>query len=201
MATKIPAFKTTCSYATDLIDGYWYIYLYSSGDFRMDHIHRDVDMFLCGGGGAGASAWSENGNGGGGGGYVTMLNDQTIGTKTYAITVGEGGKGGQANTGASGGATSAFGYTAEGGTGGSANRTPGSGYASGGWGGRYKGDGPTDGEDGIRAFGVGDIYYGAGGGGGGADSHAYGGAGGKTGGGAGGRNRKPGVDGAANTGG
>lgn len=76
----------------------------------------EIDLFLVGGGGGGNASWNPTtGGGGGGGGYTTTIRNLSVAVGTeYSIVVGAGGV--QSNIGgASGGASSAFGYSAEGG--------------------------------------------------------------------------------------
>lgn len=195
MATKIPAFTTTCAYSTAMSGGYWYIYLKSGGTFRFGYAKRAVDIFLCGGGGGGGHSANPGGGGGGGGGYLTTEYGKAIETAAYPIEIGAGGAAAE-----SGGSTSAFGYSAAGGNPGNhgwswSDSAGGAGNAYGGNGGDYTGKPGQDGGRGTLAFGTGNAYYGAGGGGG-AGRFSSNGAGGETGGGTGGSGA-----GAENTGG
>ena len=215
----------------------WRIKFKSSGTFVPLIDGMKVDIFIVGGGGGGGNGSSRGGSGGGGaGGYTTTVKGVTLTKGTsYKVTVGAGGEantaGGKsvfgsysASGGGKGNNTRGITYTASDGSimqtagqeqkGGALGQSAGTG--AGGYGGGWvrAADGDMEGGDGVRAFGSGSIYYGAGGGGGGhsyhvnADSGCLAGLGGNTGGGVGGSyteaapnyNVKP-VAGIANTGG
>lgn len=202
MATKIPAFTTTCAYTTAMSGGYWYIYLKSGGSINFSHTKRKAEIFLCGGGGGGGGGQNgQGGGGGGGGGNLRTVTGVNIAAGTdYTISVGDGGYAGgaYAGKGGTGGSSSAFGYTVTGGVGGNwpSQCDGGTGYADGGHGGWGNGnEGGEKGGNGALAFGTGSVKYGAGGGGG------NGLAGGETGGGDGGGWATAGSTGTANTGG
>lgn len=192
MANKVPDYTFTGESSSEMIGGRWYIYLKSSGDFKLSYGKSDVDVFLCGGGGGGRTVYEDNGGGGGAGGYIATAYSQAITSETQHIQIGNGGA---ANT--KGGTTSAFGLSAVGGDG-APDHVSGTWYGAtggtgaGGTGGKYNdggntGSGGTAGGAGILAFGEGTICYGGGGGGGGCKGGGggTGGAGGKSGGAAG----------------
>lgn len=52
MATKIPEFSYTGTYSTKIKNGYWYIYLKSSGTIKFSYA-KTLEAFLVGGGGGG----------------------------------------------------------------------------------------------------------------------------------------------------
>ena len=196
MAYKAPELITTCAYETAMEGDYWYVYLKSSGTFAFKFSKTNVDVFLQGGGGGGGLSTLAgdftHGGGGGAGGYQTTQYGQAI-SGSYTIAIGAGG-----SPEKNGGTTAAFGFTAEGGEGGNDRSAGKLGTARGGSGGYYRGNGNgstgDNGSDGKQAFGIGEIFYGAGGGGSQADFAPRSGYGGKTGGGDGCQN------GAANTG-
>lgn len=213
MATKIPAFTYTGESSAEVKDGYWYIYLKSSGTLKLSYA-KTADAFLVGGGGGGG--WSgapsyEWGAGGGGGGYCTTASDLAISANAaYEVTIGEGGARAATYNGAgsAGGTTSAFGKTAEGGSGGLGSRTGGSGTGAGGNGGNTTGVEGSEGGDGVYAFGDESLLCVGGGGGGGSGRWAYGRVSGGAGGGGNGAQgagqaagRQPATAGTANTGG
>ena len=112
MATKIPAFSTTCAYTTEVSGGYWYIYLKSSGTITFSYA-RKMDVFACGGGGGGAGGANAAGGGGGGGGYVNTVSGVNAAANTaYSVAVGTGGSGAGPYGwhGSDGTASSAFGW-------------------------------------------------------------------------------------------
>ena len=105
----------------------WKLQLNVTGNLKftkLGNAKKGIEVFVVGGGGGGASNTTYSGgqyvngtNGGGGGGY-TNLGEYTPKKNTeYSITIGIGGTGG--NGGANGGASSAFGISADGGKGGS----------------------------------------------------------------------------------
>ena len=97
----------------------WRIKFLSNGTFRLLSLpsnQNTIDIFLVGGGGGGSS---DSYGGGGGGGYTNTQRNfsVTIGTD-YPIVIGAGGAGGAYTTsGSAGGASIAFGFTANGGAG------------------------------------------------------------------------------------
>ena len=214
MAKKIPAFSYTGAYRTQSDGRYWYILLLTSGTLTFQYAKSGVDVGCVGGGGSSACHMQKAntaGGSGGGGGYIATGTAAIAAGQGYAVSIGEGGAVPAAwHPGNNGGATSAFGITAQGGKGAGAlgwkdSGTPGTGTGAGGTGGRDTHIAGTQGENGQDLFGLG--LYGAGGGGGGGGWATAGGSGGATGGGAGGKGGSPGYDGtngtagAANTGG
>lgn len=182
-----------------------------------------IDLFLVGGGGAGGcGANSKVARGGGGGGYTFVKKSIEVeANKDYQIVIGAGGVISNENTGLDGGATTAFGYTANPGKGAVAY-TGGANGGSGGGGGGYQtsptpGAGGSDGANGgtgyvgggtgqgttTREFGesTGKLYAGGGGGGYYPGDNRSGGAGGAGGGGKGGSRYQAGSDGEPNSGG
>lgn len=89
----------------------WELRLLTSGTLTLGK-NTAVDLFLVGGGGGGSNGFSwYYGGGGGGGGYTKTVNKLRLSRGTaYSVTVGAGGASRTA-----GGATSAFGYSANGG--------------------------------------------------------------------------------------
>ena len=153
-----------------------------------------IDYFLVGGGGGGGTSVLTSGNyygGGGGGGITTSTAGVSKAAGTYSVTIGSGG-----SSGANGGTTSGFGYTASGGKAGGqiscnesitqCSRAPGGatggGSNSSGTGGagafyisNTNSEGAGNGGNGVRAFGASSgTMYGAGGGGGGAGNDSGG---------------------------
>ena len=125
MATKVPSYTYTgASHSSEVKNGYWYIYLKSSGTLTMNYKKTNVEAFLVGGGGGGGS--DKNGYGyrtagGGGGGYCDTKTNITVDAgRGYDITVCDGGTGAahRAGDGSDGKPTMAFGYTVAGGSGG-----------------------------------------------------------------------------------
>lgn len=116
----------------------WYLTFKNSGTLTLPR-DMSIDVFCCGGGGAGGNA----SGGGGGGGYTTnAYGIPVLQNTSYDIVIGSGGSGRSGwDTGhaASGGATTAFGYTANGGQGGggvgNTNGKGGNGGSGGGYGG------------------------------------------------------------------
>lgn len=218
-----PKFTYTGTY--EYIDdgsGNWRLKFLTSGTLTLKN-KITVDVFLVGGGGSGGKTNSvQYGVGGGGGGYTNTVKKVVLNPGQYTITVGAGGASTTSGSpyyqnGNAGGASSAFGATANGGQGGQCGGygQAGEGGAGGSGGGRGShgngaiGAGGSDGADGgnsggagqgttTREFGEasGELY--SGGGGTFRDSDYASSAGGAGGGGAGGR---PGVAGTANTGG
>ena len=203
----------------------WKIRLLTGGTFKFTKLNgaaNGIDVFCVGGGAAGAQNIDQHTSGGGGGGYTTTkTNIKPTVNYDYSIVVGGGGSG----HGAAGGASSAFGVSANGGDTVAKGRTGGKGGSGGGGGGQTVtgGKGGSDGSDGsistkdtaqnwitqanggagqgttTREFGEanGKLYAGGGGGG-------YGGAGGEGGGGTAGVGTdadEAGKPGTANTGG
>ena len=185
MARKVPEYSFTGEASHELIDGTWYIFLKSTGDFKMLYGKGSVDVFLCGGGGGGESVAEDDGGSGGAGGYLTTRYGVRIDNISYPVIVGAGGEADK-----KGGDTKAFGYIAEGGSPGDRGEPGTLGTGAGGKGGYYW-DGANigydggDAVDGRLAFNgdtsLGNALYGGGGGGGGSKV-ANGGKGGKTGG-------------------
>lgn len=196
MANKVPSYTFTGESTSEMKGGTWYIYLKSSGSFKLNYSKKAVDIFLCGGGGGGCTVTGENGGGGGAGGYLATRYGQALGSDQHYIQVGAGG-----SPSSKGGTTTAFGLSADGGGTGDGLSGSLAGTGAGGDGGHWNpgnntGNGGTAGSNGQLAFGEGSIKYGGGGGGGGCKYSYPNGAGGQTGGGAGGSG-----NGTANTGG
>lgn len=105
-------------------DGNWRIKFLSSGTFTPLR-SMNVDAFLVGGGGGGAYRWDKNGKittATGGAGYATTEEAVALTANTaYAVVIGAGGAGGYGRVtssqiyGSAGGASSAFGLSANGG--------------------------------------------------------------------------------------
>ena len=203
MATKVPAFSFSGTSSSEVKNGYWYIYLKSSGTLKLTYAKTGVGLCVVGGGAGGRKYSTHLDQGGDGGGGGTVLNQTGVsiaGGTVYAITVGAGGalgtwssEGGWHDEGGEGGDSSAFGYTAAGGETGSGNAGLSKTNAN-----------ATSGGDGTYAFGDTSLKrYGAGGGGG-ADDWYEPGVGGADGGGKGGYGADGGgedaVAGTANTG-
>ena len=117
MATKVPAFTTTCAYTSEVSGGYWYIYLKSSGTIKFSYA-KTLEACIVGGGAAGqgrsAATTGIRTYGGGGG---TVLNKTGIFASAgtgYSIVIGSGGTKGLSST--DGSASTAFGYSASGGS-------------------------------------------------------------------------------------
>ena len=114
-----------------------------------------IDVFLVGAGAGGG--FSKNGGGGGSGYTVTQRHVQLIAGRVYRIIIGAGGMGSTkiSEAGKDGGATSAFGFSAEGGQGGgsygSGNPRKGGDGGSGGGAGSAFTLGGKDGEHGESA--------------------------------------------------
>ena len=130
--STIPAFTYTGSF--QIVDdndnpittstGNWKIRFLTSGTLKFTDLRgaeNGIDVFLAGGGGGGAAAgaggrdatYYRYGSGGGGGGYMKTSKNVSVSTSSsYTITVGAGGA-----VGKDGGATTAFGSTANGGKG------------------------------------------------------------------------------------
>ena len=92
----------------------------SNGTFSVSE-GGTVDVLLVGGGGGGGDEFTGGTTaGGGGGGGVLYVNNYSVSSGSYSITVGTGGQGGQSqgDDGFRGGDTTAFGETAYGGGGG-----------------------------------------------------------------------------------
>lgn len=203
MATKIPEFSYTGKYSTEIKNGYWYIYLKSSGTLKFTYA-KTLSACIVGGGAGGLGAGHNRWTSGGKGGTVNNVSGISAAANTgYAITIGSGGPQGDTNGGSyhSGSASSAFGYSASGGSGGADGTYGNSGDPYGG----QIGSAGDKGADGTYAFGDTTLRrYGANGGNGGSRKDTYGGNGGDYGGGRGGGGarggRKPAVAGTANTG-
>lgn len=109
-----------------------YAILYSSGNLIFDSYASlvEVSMFGGGGGGGGYATSDRGGSGGGGGGYHFCRKIKngigpdgsafSVAAGTYPVVIGAGGQGGQtgAQNGQAGGASTLFGFTANGGGGG-----------------------------------------------------------------------------------
>ena len=121
MATKVPSYTFSGTSSAEVRDGYWYIYLKSTGTLRMTYAKQNVDVLAVGGGGKGGSGWYDchYGAAGGGAGYHKEKSGQSLAAGTdYSITVGKGATGYSGDYGGTGGTTTAFGLSAAGGTGG-----------------------------------------------------------------------------------
>lgn len=88
MATKIPEFSYTGTYSTEIKNGYWYIYLKSSGTIKFSYA-KTIDTFLVGGGAGG-------GAGGGGNGYNPSTKEKA---QSGSANTGGGGGGGDIGAG------------------------------------------------------------------------------------------------------
>ena len=116
MATKIPAFTYTGAHTEKMIGSYWVIFLTTSGTLRFSYDH-EIDVTVLGGGGGGGAGNASNGAGGGGG-YQTIKYGVNASKGTdYPVVIGTGGSV-STTKGGDGGASSAFGYSADGGKGG-----------------------------------------------------------------------------------
>ena len=75
MATKIPSFSYTGTYSTEIKNGYWYIYLKSSGTIKFSYAKRAAEVSACGGGGGGGGVINEGdyGRPGGAGGSGIVI--------------------------------------------------------------------------------------------------------------------------------
>lgn len=186
MATKIPSYSYSGNHSSELKDGYWYIYLKSSGTLKFTYGKKSVAACIVGGGAGGeayTSTRSYGGHGGGGGEVVNKTGINITANKNYSVTVGSGGDvgawsadGGWHTEGGDGKLSSAFDYTASGGVCGGGN----CGYS-------VKNGAATGGGNGTYAFGDTEMKrYGAGGGGGGTMENHTPGNGGTYGGGKGG---------------
>ena len=200
MATKVPAFTYSGTSRSEVKDGYWYIYLKSSGTIKFSYA-KTLEACIVGGGAAGqgrsAATTGVRTYGGGGG---TVLNKTGISVSAgtgYSIVIGSGGTRGLSST--DGSASKAFGYSAAGGSteaqvgtdegkngtyafgdrtlsrygggGGRGGDSPGGGGFSGGaGGGGYGADGGSYGGRGADAI-AGEANTGGGGGGYGSDLH------------------------------
>lgn len=187
----------------------WRIRFLTSGIFTVTKLNGwngQLDVFLVGGGGGGVSSSGPYGSSGGGGGYTSVVKNHTVSVNTaYNISIGAGGSASN-----KGGATKAFGITANGGTTGNGNtggaggsggggmgaNSGGSNGANGGSGGAWNTTGGAGQQTTTREFGEssGTLYSGGGGGGGNVAYPGYG-----TGGAGGGANA--GKSAKANTGG
>lgn len=145
MAKKIPAFSYTGAYRTQSDGRYWYILLLTSGTLTFQYAKSGVDVGCVGGGGSSAchlQTANTAGGSGGGGGYIATGTAAIAAGQGYAVSIGEGGAVPAVwLAGSNGGATSAFGITAQGGKGAGApgwkdSGTPGAGTGAGGTGGR-----------------------------------------------------------------
>ncbi len=117
MATKVPAFTYSGTSSSEVKNGYWYIYLKSSGTIKFSYAKK-LDACIVGGGAAGQGRTGANTDGrtyGGGGG--TVLNKTGISASagtSYSIVIGSGGEWGLSPT--DGSASKAFGHSASGGS-------------------------------------------------------------------------------------
>ena len=181
--------------------GDWKIRFLTSGDLTVTDLHGatdGVDLFLVGGGGSGNKSQNDTGawstGAGGGGGYTKTVNGLELAVETpYSIVIGAGGS--VSDSGADGGSSTAFDYSANGGEGGSGWRGGNGGSGGGGAGGVSAAGGSDGGNGGGNAPGIGQgtttrefgeasgTLYAGGGGGGGDSSGDGGGAGGAGGGG------------------
>ena len=59
MATKIPSFSYTGTYSTEIKNGYWYIYLKSSGTLKFTYA-KTLEACIVGGGAAGQGRSAAN---------------------------------------------------------------------------------------------------------------------------------------------
>lgn len=170
MATKVPAYTYSGTSSAEVKNGYWYIYLKSSGTLTFSYA-KSAQVCLVGGGGSGGDDIGGNGGYGGGGGQVIIQSVSLESGRGYGVSIGAGG-----GIGKNGGATAGFGITAGGGaaSGGGEPMLSSNNYIA------------QAGADGTYPFGDSSMRrYGACGGGGGAGS---GGAGGQDGGGRGATN-------------
>ena len=144
MAKKIPAFSYTGAYRTQSDGRYWYILLLTSGTLTFQYAKSGVDVGCVGGGGSSACHLQKAntaGGSGGGGGYIATGTAAIAAGRGYAVSIGNGGAVPAVwLAGNDGGATSAFGITAQGGKGAGAmgwkdSGTPGAGTGAGGTGG------------------------------------------------------------------
>lgn len=187
-------------------DGKWRKKLLSSGTL-ISVSDGVVKVFIVGAGGGGHTS-----NGGGGGYIITQSPVSVVAGQAYQAVIGAG------VSGATGGTSSIFGFTANGGAAGTGNGGGNGGSGGGAYGSLGSGNGGAGGSNGgnggsgqgtggtgqgrtTREFGDsnGDLY--SGGGGGGTNSGSSGGAGGAGGGGAGAKGSSTGQNGTANTGG
>lgn len=117
MATKIPEFSYTGTYSTEIKNGYWYIYLKSSGTLKFTYAKK-LEACIVGGGAAGQGrSAADTGLRTYGGGGGTVLNKTGISASAgigYSIVIGSGGTRGLSST--NGSASTAFGYSAAGGS-------------------------------------------------------------------------------------
>lgn len=188
MAINVPEYSYSGNSSAEVKNGYWYIYLKSSGELTMKYPKRNAEICIVGGGGGGKKdggsygASAGGGADGGDGGEVVNTTRSLEAGIAYSVVIGEGG------AVAADGQQSSFENI----------------IASGGAPGDTNDHGSQPGADGIYAFGdTSLIRYGAGGGNGGL---AQGGAGGKGGadapegtsvGGGGGRGETNGIAGTA----
>ena len=121
MAKKIPKFSYTGQCSTGSDDTYWYIFLTTSGTLTFEYAKAGVDVGCVGGGGSSAcirQTGNPAGGSGGGGGYIATGTTAITAGQGYAVSIGEGGAVPAVwLAGSNGGATSAFGITAQGGKG------------------------------------------------------------------------------------
>ena len=121
MAKKIPAFSYTGAYRTQSDGRYWYILLLTSGTLTFQYAKSGVDVGCVGGGGSSAchlQTANTAGGSGGGGGYIATGTTAITAGQGYAVSIGNGGAVPAVwLAGNDGGATSAFGITAQGGKG------------------------------------------------------------------------------------
>lgn len=174
MATKVPAFTFSGTSSSEVKDGYWYIYLRSSGTLMLTYAKKGVELCVVGGGAGGRkySTHHDSGEHGGGGGTVLNKTGVSIAAgQSYPVVIGDGGslstwssEGGWHAEGGAGGTSSAFGFSASGGETGKGNAGLSQQNAN-----------ATSGGDGTYAFGDTSLLrYGAGGGGGADDWYAPG---------------------------
>ena len=189
-AGKSMVYTGNCKFLDDG-NGNWRIKFLTSGTLVLTR-SVTIDAFLVGGGASGCS-W---GGAGGGSGYTFTQKNKTLSVSSYQIVIGAGGAGVSYDGGGSpkaGGASTAFGLTANGG-GAPGCKGPGGNGGSGGGGGGGGAGGSNGGNGGggngyaasrgqgttTREFGesTGDLYAGGGGGGNSASGGRAGGAGG-----------------------
>lgn len=196
MSSKgVPDITYTGTYSVILEDDIgenWFIKFTSSGILTLKR-NTVVDAVIIGGGGAGQEGTAVSRNGGGSGYNQQPIGIELVANTRYEIIVGDGGA---RNSESNGGASSAFGYTANGGQSGKNGR----GGTRTGAATSTKG---TDGEDGFLLFDSTLLGYvcGSGGSGSSQDQYTGYGEGGLGGGGDGGYLGIGGKDGEPNTGG
>ena len=114
----------------------WQVKFLSSGTLTVLGSLSNIDVFLVGGGGGAGGCSSTRGGGGGGGGYTTTQTNIAINNTDYPVTIGGGG-----GCGASGGTSTALGYSAAGGGAGRAYSNGRGGDGGSGGGGNFGGNG------------------------------------------------------------